>query len=62
MMPRIQRFELSTNDMLKDHSRAPLDSTVSYHKTLSISYLCLAQNPLEIDDEDLDLLKMDHLS
>ena len=43
----MQRFELSTTDTLKAHLRAPLDSTVSYPKTLSISYLCLAHNPLE---------------
>ena len=31
-------------------------------ENLSRSYLCLAHNPLELDDDDLDLLKMDHLS
>ena len=58
------------------HLRAPLDSTVIYpitrslnyhHETgkiekLSTSYLFLAHNPLELDDDDLDSLKLDHLS
>ena len=57
------------------HSRAPLDSTVNYpitrspnkhHETgkienLSRSYLCLEHIPLELDDDDLDHLKMEHL-
>ena len=58
------------------HSRAPLDSTAIYpitrshnyhHETgkrenLSRSYLCLEHVPLELDDDDLDHLKMEHLS
>ena len=58
-MPRMQRFELSLNDMVKLlTSRAPLDSTVIYpitqspnkhHETgkrenISRSYLCLAHS------------------
>ena len=76
-MPIMQRFELSLNDTIKLlTSRAPLDSTVIYpitrspnkhHETgkkenLSRSYLCLEHIPLELDDEDLDHLKMEHLS
>ena len=41
-MPMLQRFELYTIDTLKLTWEPPLDSTVSYPKTLSISYLCLA--------------------
>ena len=56
--------------------RAPLDSTTidpitrspNYHhetgkiEDLSRENLCLAHGPLELDDDDLLLLKMDHLS
>ena len=55
---------------------SPLDSTTNdpitrspnyHHKTgkienLSRENLCLAHGPLELDDDDLDSLKMDHLS
>ena len=55
---------------------SPLDSTAiypinrfhNYHhetgkkQTLSRSYLCLAHIPLEVDDDDLVHLKMEHLS
>ena len=46
------------------HLRAPLDSTAIYPKTenLSSANLYLAPRPLEIDDDDLGFLKMDHLS
>ena len=30
-------------------------------ETLSRSYLCLAHNPLEVDDDDLHILKTNHL-
>ena len=57
-------------------SRAPLDSTAidpitrspKYHhetgkiENLSRANLCLAQGTLELDDDELVLLKMDHLS
>ena len=57
-------------------SRAPLDSTTIDPKTRSPNYhhetgkienlsranLCLAQGTLELDDDELVLLKMDHLS
>ena len=57
-------------------SRAPLDSTAidpitqspNYHhetgkiENLSRANLCLAHGPLELDDDDLDSLKLDHLS
>ena len=57
-------------------SRAPLDSTAIdpitrspnyYHETgkienLSRANLFLAHGPLELDDDDLDSLKLDHLS
>ena len=56
--------------------RAPLDSTANdpitrspnyHHKTgkienLSRANLCLAHGPLELDDDDLDSLELDHLS
>ena len=56
-------------------SRAPLDRTTidpksrspNYHhetgkiENLSRENLCLAHDPLELDDDDLVLLKMDHL-
>ena len=57
-------------------ARAPLDSTAidpmtrspNYHhetgkiENLSRENLCLAYGPLELDDDDLDSLKLDHLS
>ena len=57
-------------------SRAPLDSTATdpitrspnYHygtgkiENLSREKLCLAHGPLELDDDDIDSLKLDHLS
>ena len=57
-------------------SRAPLDSTANdpitrspnYHhetgkiESPSMANLCLADGPLELDDDDLVLHKMDHLS
>ena len=57
-------------------SGAPLDSTAidpitrspNYHhetdkiENLSRENLCLAHGPLELDDDDLDSLKLDHLS
>ena len=57
-------------------SRAPLDSTAidpitrspNYHhetgkiENLSRANLCLAHGTLELDDDDLDSLKLDHLS
>ena len=58
------------------HLRAPLDSTSidpitrspNYHhetvkiENLSRPNLCLAQIPLELDVDDIDFLKLDHLS
>ena len=58
------------------HLRAPLDSTTNdpitrspnyHHETgkienLSRENLCLAHGPLELDEDDLDSLKLDHLS
>ena len=58
------------------HLGAPLDSMAidsitrspNYHhetgkiENLSRANLCLAHGPLELDDDDLDSLKMDHLS
>ena len=57
-------------------SRAPLDSTTidpitrspNHHyetgkvENLPRANLCLAHSPLELDDDDLDFLKLDHLS
>ena len=73
---RMQWFELSTNDTIKLLNESPLDSTAidpitrspTYHhetgkmENLSRSNLCLAHGPLELDDDDLDSLKLDHLS
>ena len=73
----MQWFELSTNDTIKLLPREPpLDSTTidpttrspNYHYetgkivNLSSVNLCLAHSPLELDDDDLDFLKLDHLS
>ena len=46
------------------HLRAPIDSTTIYPKieNLSRANLYLAPSPLELDDDDLGFLKMDHLS
>ena len=46
------------------HLRAHLDSTTIYPKTenLSRANLYLAPRPLELDEDDLGFLKMDHLS
>ena len=65
----LRRYDKAT------HLRAPLDSTAidsitrspnNYHETgkmenLSRANLCLVHSPLELDDDDLDLLKLDHL-
>ena len=65
-----ERYEQDTR------SRAPLDSTAIYPitrsltkhnetgkiETLSRLYLCLALKPLEVDEDDLQLLKTHHLS
>ena len=68
---RMQWFELSTNDTIKLLIESPLDSTTIYpitqspnyhHETGKIENLYLAHSPLELDDDDLDFLKMDHLS
>ena len=73
---RMQWFELSTTIRSSYSSRAPLDSTAidpitrspNYHhetgkiENLSRANLCLAHGPLELDDDDLDSLKLDHLS
>ena len=72
----MQWFELSTNDTIKLLIESPLDSTAidpitrspNYHhetgkiENLSRANLCLAHGPLELDDDDLDSLKSDHLS
>ena len=65
-----ERYNQATN------LRAPLDSTTidpitrspNYHhetgkiENLSRTNLCLAHGPLELDDDDLDSHKLDHLS
>ena len=70
----MQWFELSTNK--GTYMRAPLDrmainpitqSPNYYHETgkienLSRASLCLAHSPLELDDDGLDSLKLEHLS
>ena len=72
----MQWFELSTNDTIKLLIESPLDSMAIDPKTRSPNYhhetgkmenlsranLCLAHGPLEIYDDDLDSLKLDHLS
>ena len=46
----------------------PITRSPSYHhetskiEDLSRENLCLAHGPLELDDDDLDSLKLDHLS
>ena len=73
---RMQWFELSTNDTIKLLIKSPLDSTAidpitgspNYHhetrkiENLSRANLCFAQSPIELDVDDLDFLKLDHLS
>ena len=72
----MQRFVLSTTIRSRYTVESPLDSTAIYpitrylnkhHETgkiesLSRSYLCLAHNTLELDDDDRCHLKLDHLS
>ena len=76
MMARMQRFELSSNDPIKLlTSRAPLNSMVIYPKPgLPTSTMRPVKDktyqdhtfalhiPLELDDDDLVLLKLEHLS
>ena len=73
---RMQWFELSMNDTIKLLIESPLDSmridpitrSPNYHhetgkiENLSRANLCLAHGPLELDDDDLDSLKLDNLS
>ena len=46
----------------------PITRSANYHhetdkmENLSRENLCLAQSPLELDVDDLDFLKLDHLS
>ena len=46
----------------------PITWSPNYHhetgkiENLSRANLCLAHDPLELDDDDLDSLKLDHLS
>ena len=75
-MPSMQRFDLSLNNMVKLlTSRAPLDSTVIYPITRSPTitmrpvkdktyqdHTFALRIPLELDDDDLFLLKLEHLS
>ena len=64
MMQGCKWFEISTNDTIKLLTESPLDSTPIYPKieNLSRANLCLAHGPLELDDDDLGSLKLDHLS
>ena len=75
MMPNMQRFELSLNDAVMIlTSRAPLDSTAIEPKPGLPNYMRPVKEktyqeqtfslriPLELDDDDLDLLKMERLS
>ena len=76
MMPNMQRFELSLNDAVKIlTSRAPLDSTAIdpkpglpthtmrpvKEKTYQDHTFAL-RIPLELDDDDLVIFKLEHLS
>ena len=76
MMARMQWFELSSNNPIKLlTSRAPLDSTTIYpkpglpthtmrpvkEKTYQDHTFAL-RIPLELDDDDLVLFKLEHLS
>ena len=75
MMPNMQRFELSSNDTVKLlTSRAPLDSTAIEPKPGLPNYMRPVKEktyqeqtfalriPLELDDDDLVLFKLEHLS
>ena len=76
IMARMQRFDLSPNDTIKLlTSRAPLDSTAIDHKpglpTHTMrpvkektyqDHTFALRIPLELDDDDLVLLKLEHLS
>ena len=75
MMARMQWFELSSNDPIKLlTSRAPLDSTAIYPKPgLSNNMRPVKEKtyqeqtfalriPLELDDDDLVIFKLEHLS
>ena len=75
MMARMQWFELSSNDPIKLlTSRAPLDSTAIEPKPGLPNYMRPVKEktyqdhtfalriPLELDDDDLVLFKLEHLS
>ena len=57
-----QRFALDSTAI------DPITRSPNYHhetgkiENLSRANLCLAHGPLELDDDDLDSLKLDHLS
>jgi hypothetical protein len=74
-MPSIQRFELSLNDTIKLLTREPLlivrlpilkpglQKTMRPERKKPYQDRTFAlHNPLELDNDDLDLLKLDHLS
>ena len=62
------RSSNSSRALLESTAIDPITQSPSYHhetgkiENLSRANLCLAHDPLEIDDDDLVLLKMDHLS
>ena len=70
VLPLYEQYDQAT------YLRAPLDSTTidpitrspNYHhetgkiENLSRANICLAHGPLELDDDDLDSLKLDYLS
>ena len=72
----MQWFELSTNDTIKLPTWEPplivrqtiITQSPNYHhetgkiENLSRENLCLSLGPLELDEDDLDSLKLDHLS
>jgi hypothetical protein len=74
-MPNMQRFELSPNDTTKLLTREPLlivrlpilkpglPNTMKPERKKPYQYHTFSlRNPLELDNDDLDLLKLHHLS
>jgi hypothetical protein len=76
MMPSMQRFELSPNDTIKLLTREPLlivwlpillpglktNTMRPVRKKPYQDHTFALRNPLELDNDDLDLLKLHHLS
>ena len=62
------RSSYSSRALVDSTAIDPITRSPNYHHetgkidNLSRANLCLAHGPLELDDEELVLLKMDHLS